>query len=193
MRKKHIIFILIICLFNAYLLVASIGFAYFNQNLNINGVASTLEFYEGDKLPANLVLKDPAEGKYYVGSGNFNNTEFVSETWNGDEYTLRIKRKGVRLASQTLSYSITIINDTVFPWTNGKISTRSRGIYLNVTSVSSSLSTTTVMPGEQVEVTINIAAYWPIGGITGNLYFDSELTFNMDGETKHFYLTHIYQ
>ena len=47
-----------------YILTISVGYAFFKDSLVISGVASTVDYYEGTKLPTQAVIRDTYYNRY---------------------------------------------------------------------------------------------------------------------------------
>ena len=47
-----------------FIIFLSTAYALFNDSLTINGVASTVEYYEGEKLPVSAVIRDSSNNRY---------------------------------------------------------------------------------------------------------------------------------
>lgn len=91
MKNKKIISIVSIVL-AVLIIFMSVGYAFFTESLTINGVASTIEYYDGEKLPTEPIKLDTNNNRYHIASGTYFRVDFDSETWNDDTYTLVYKK-----------------------------------------------------------------------------------------------------
>lgn len=141
-----------------YVLSMSIGYALFQDSLKINGVASTVEYYEGEKLPVTAVVRNTQNNYYFTAdfdSGYLYSYE--SETWEDDTYTLVLDKAILNgMQNQTITYTITFENPTVLNYTNGVISTSVVGTNSDITSTSGSLSDTEITSNGKTDVSFSI-------------------------------------
>jgi hypothetical protein len=154
-RKK--LFVIGVIVFT-YVLILTVGYAFFNESLTINGVASTVDYYEGEKLPVAAVIRDTSNNRYYTANGTKPFVDFDSETWQDDTYQLNFEKKvGVVAGSRTITYVVTFTNPTTTSFSNGTINTEIIENYNSrLKSVSGSLSKTEVAPGESVDVMFTV-------------------------------------
>ena len=75
-KRQFRIFTFIIAIL---IVTMSVGYAFFNESLTINGVASTLEYYEGDKLPVTAVIRNTSSNRYYTQDTTKNGLSFSQE------------------------------------------------------------------------------------------------------------------
>ena len=90
--RKNKLYIINIFIF-AYMLCLSVGYAFFRESLNINGVAKTVDFYSGENLPVTPIIRDTEYNRYYTYDVHKDYVDFESETWEGDTYTLVYQKK----------------------------------------------------------------------------------------------------
>lgn len=154
-RKK--LFVISVIIF-VYVLILTVGYAFFNESLTINGVASTVDYYEGEKLPVQAVIRDTSNNRYYTADATKSFVDFDSETWQDDTYQLNFEKKlGVVSGRKTINYVVTFINPTTTNFSNGMIKTEiTENPFSRIKSVSGSLSKTEVAPGESVDVTFTV-------------------------------------
>ena len=153
-RKLYVVSFIIFI----YIFILSVGYAFFNQSLTIAGIASTVEYYEGEKLPVSAVIRDNVSNRYYTASDEKKFVEFSSETWEDDTYTLNFNKKfGITAGSKTITYIITFTNPTTLVFNNGNIKTE---IVDNnnsrIKEVTGSLSKSEIKQGESVDVSFTI-------------------------------------
>ncbi len=141
-----------------YILFMGVGYAFFSESLTINGVASTVDYYEGDKLPVEAVIRDTEQNRYYTADNEKNHVVFNSETWQDDTYTLKLKKEvGVVIGEKTITYVVTFKNPTTTTFTNGTINAEiTKNTNNHIKEVSGSLSKTEINPGDQVDVSFTI-------------------------------------
>ncbi len=146
------------CIIFIYVLAMSIGYAFFSESLTINGVASTVDYYEGEKLPVTAVIRDTENNRYYTSDTEKNHLVFNFESWENDTYTLKIKKEvGIVIGEKTITYVISFINPTTTTFTNGTISTEiTKNTNGHIKNLSGTLSKEEVSPGEQVDVSFTI-------------------------------------
>ncbi len=149
-KKLYIVGIIVLI----YVISMSIGYALFKESLTISGVASTVEYYEGDKLPVAAIIRDTANNRYYTADGTKSFIDFDSETWQEDTYQLNFQKKiGLVYGTKTITYVVSFTNPTTTSFTNGTINTEIEENYMSsLKEVSGSLSKTEVAPGETVDV-----------------------------------------
>lgn len=155
MKNKKIISIVSIVL-AVLIIFMSVGYAFFTESLTINGVASTIEYYGGEKLPTEPIKLDTNNNRYHIASGTYYRVDFDSETWNDDTYTLIYKKNlGMLLEEHNIDYSISFSNPTVLPYTDGTVTSEiienGGGMLLDANA---RIDKTELQPGEAVTVTI---------------------------------------
>lgn len=162
MKKNHLRIKRTISIINSivilYIFTLSIGYALYAEALTINGVASTVDYYSGTKLPVEAVIRD-TENNYYFTS-DFSSGylfSFEGETWQDDTYTLNIDKSMLAsLEGQEITYTISFKNPTVLNYTNGTIITEVIGDNSDISSTSGSLSSNEVAVGGTVDVSFKI-------------------------------------
>lgn len=123
-KRKHRNTLILSLMLFTYVFSLSIGYAFFNEALTINGVASTVEYYAGTTLPTTAVVLDTTNNRYYTQDTTKNGLNFGDETWSGDTYTLHITKSWATSGGEsTTNYSISFTNPTVLPYTDGTVST----------------------------------------------------------------------
>lgn len=154
---KNKLFLVSIIIF-VYVLSISIGYAFFKDSLVINGVASTVDYYEGTKLPVQAVIRDTYYNRYYTADGTKSYVDFKSEAWEGDTYRLIFEKKaGITMGEKTITYTVTLINPTTTSYSNGTISSEiTKNPFSRIKGTSGSLSKTTVAPGESFDVSVTV-------------------------------------
>lgn len=158
LNKKYSKLIIILAI---YILTITTAYALFAGTLNITGNISTAPYYKEPYIPlevppisADSNLHHSREivncGTCYTYGLSFYNEEF----WDGNFY-IRYKKDWNMLPGQRIdNFYIKIKNTTEVPFTNGKIEAASRQGDFN--SLSAELSTTTINPGEECTVKINV-------------------------------------
>lgn len=156
LKKTQII--IIICFI--YILTLSLGYAFFKESLTIRGVASTVEYYEGEKLPVNAVIRDSSNNYYFT--ADFNEGYLLSyenEQWEDDTYTLELDKTILAaLQRQEITYTISFANPSVLNYTNGYVTTSTGNNSEDITSTSGTLSKTEISPGETADISFKITA-----------------------------------
>ncbi len=159
MRKKKSkkIYVITMILF-VYILFLSVGYAFFSESLTINGVASTVDYYEGTKLPVTSVVRNTSNNYYFTSDFSSDYLiSFQSESWQDDTYILNIdKTLLASLEGQMITYTISFINPTVLNYTNGVISTEVIGDSSDIVLTEGTLSATEVEPNGTVDVSFGI-------------------------------------
>lgn len=156
-KKSKKTYVITIILF-VYILFLSVGYAFFSESLTINGVASTVDYYEGTKLPVTSVVRNTSNNYYFTSDFSSDYLiSFQSEAWQDDTYTLNIdKTLLASLEGQMITYTISFINPTVLNYTNGVISTETIGDSSDIVLTEGSLSATEVEPNGTVDVSFGI-------------------------------------
>lgn len=154
-RKK--LYVIGIFLF-AYVFVLTVGYAFFSESLTINGVASTVDYYESEKLPVQAVIKDISNNTYYTANGTKAGISFDSETWQNDTYQLNLEKKfGIVAGSKSITYVVSFINPTTTNYTNGEIKTEIvKNDNSRLRNVSGELSKSEIAPGDSVDVMFTV-------------------------------------
>lgn len=145
----------------AFLILSlSVGYAFFRDTLTINGVASTVDYYNGNMLPTNPIMLVPNENRYHEYDTSRSKLKWRKDYWVGDTFiTIWNKGSGIAISRKTITYTVFFTNPTELPYTNGQISTEIINNDLGyIKSATESLSKTTVNPGESVEVKLTITS-----------------------------------
>lgn len=150
---KKIIFILAV-----YILTITTGYALFEGTLNITGKVSTAPYFGGDILPITITLADPTNNRHFIEVNHRNKIDFKEEAFSEGNYQITYQKKlGLMLTNDTLTYKVIFKNETVIPMTNGRTeSLILQQAYNGIRGVNSSLSKTTLYPGEEGEITMNV-------------------------------------
>ena len=153
-RKLYIISVIIFI----YIFILLTGYAFFSKSLTVSGVASTVEYYEGEKLPVIATIRDTKYNRYYTANSSKSFVDFYSESCEGDTYTLNFNKKaGVVAGSKTITYVITFTNPTILTFTDVNITAEiTKNYHSRLNSVKGELSKTKVIPGESVDVLFTI-------------------------------------
>lgn len=141
-----------------YVLSMSVGYALFQDSLKIDGVASTVDYYEGEKLPVTAVIRNTKNNYYFTSDFDSGYLfSYENETWKDDTYTLVLDKTILReMQNKTITYTITFQNPTVLNYTNGVISTSIEGSNSDITLTSGSLSDLEIAPNGKTDVTFSI-------------------------------------
>lgn len=141
-----------------YIFTMSVGYALFSESLTINGVATTVDYYSGDNLPVESIVRN-TDNNYYFTS-DFDSGYLVSvegETWQDDTYTLNIDKSMLAsLEGQTITYTISFTNPTVLNYTDGVITTEVIGDNSDISLTSGTLSSESVVSDGTVDVSFKI-------------------------------------
>lgn len=162
--KKYKITKIIYAVIISYIMVLSVGYALFNEALTINGVASTVEYYDAAMLPVSAIAVINEEDEinlYHSVDGLPNWLEFSSENWEDDTYEINYSKNNSLIDANsgniTTNFSFSFSNPTVLEYTNGKTITEiidnKSGIVQNATTT---ISSTSVKPGQSVTVTLSV-------------------------------------
>ncbi len=182
-KKIYIISIIIFI----YILFLSVGYAFFSESLTINGVASTVEYYEGTKLPTTPILLDTTNNHYTTESVHKNYLDWSSETWQDDTLEVHYQKKfGIVIGSKTVTYTASFTNPTVLDYTDGNISVEiTKNDSGGVKEASGSISSSTIKQGEAatIEVTIkhNFLTRYGSDSVTATI------TYNLQQKQRTFY------
>ncbi len=155
--KKNRLYVINIIMF-VYIFCLSVGYAFFSDSLTINGVASTVDYYSGENLPAAPIVRDPENNRYFTVDETKSNLDFMEERWEEDTYILKYNKKfGIVAGKKTMNYTISFTNPTALPYTNGTVTTE----YIEndnnyIKEISASISKTELKPGETVDITFTV-------------------------------------
>lgn len=187
MSKEKRILKNIIILISIYLIILSVGYAYFNESLSINGISSTAEFYQGPTLPTEPIVLDTTNNRYSTESKHKDFLDFDSESWNGDTYTVSYrKRIGLVAGTVTSTYTIAFTNPTTLDFTEGNIKTDvtfdNAG---NISNCSGAISKTVLKPGERCDVSITLTHnFWQLNTRQEVV---AHITFKLQNQVKNLY------
>lgn len=189
MKKRNTNWLYIITIvIAAFVFTTTIGFALFNESLTLKGVASTVEYYEGEKLPTTPIILDAGNNRYHTAANVQNSVTFNTESWENDTYTLKYKKNLGMIpgANTTTTFNISFTNPTVLPYTEGEVTTEileNTGNMLK--SANTTIDKTIVKPGEAVTVTmtINTNITWRHNTET----VKGTVTYNLQNKKRYFY------
>ncbi|HIU39814.1 MAG TPA: hypothetical protein IAB68_00740 [Candidatus Aphodocola excrementigallinarum] len=185
-KKKNYLYIFSIVI-AVFIVILSVGYAFFSESLTINGVASTVDYYAGEKLPTSPIVLDTSNNRYYTASGTYFRVDFSSESWTDDTYSLTFEKKlGMLVEEHTLDYTISFANPTVLPYTEGTVTTEitqnDGGMLLDA---STTIDKTTLNPGEAVTITMRFHT-----NITWRHHVEqakATVSYMLQGQRKYFY------
>lgn len=170
-----------------FIWLVSVGYAFFNDYLTINGVASTVDYYSGTMLPVNPIMLKPNDNLYSTYDTHRSKLSLREEHWVGDTFiAIWNKGAGIMVSRKTITYTVSFSNPTELAYTNGKVTTKIVNNDLGyIKSASASVSKTTLNPGEAVEVKLTITSNFlsrlDDQDITANISYE------LQGETRYFY------
>lgn len=180
---------LITFILGIYVMCLMVGYAFFKESLTINGVASTVDYYEGEKLPVTAILRDASNNYYFT--ANFDSSylfSYKNESWKDDTYVLNLDKTVLMgLEDKEITYTISFSNPTTLNYTNGVISTEVIGNTTDISLTSGMLSKTEVAPGEVVDVSFSIK----IDGFNVNNDSSAKATITYTYQNKPRYLNFI--
>jgi hypothetical protein len=152
-RKLYIV--TIICI--VFIMSLGTGYAMFQESLTISGVASTVDYYAGTRLPHTPIILDTLRNKYFTSnyddgysySGNTQLKTFgyqnaiTSEVWGDDTYTLVLDKSMIgAFQNKNITYTISFSNPTSIEYTSGTATiTYGNAISNGVVSVAPNTST----------------------------------------------------
>ena len=160
-RLAKIIYAVII----SYIMVLSVGYAFFSDSLTIKGVASTVDYYSATMLPVSTVAilaDEEGEITTYHSVENLPNwLSFDSELWQDGTYEINyVKNSNISTASSETTemiISFSFINPTVLDYTEGKTIVEILENESNIISdATAELSSDIVKSGEGVVVTLKV-------------------------------------
>lgn len=167
--------------------MVSVGYAFFNDYLTINGVASTVDYYSGTMLPVNPIMLKPNDNLYSTYDTHRSKLSLREEHWVGDTF-IAIWNKGVGIMAsrKTITYTVSFSNPTELAYTNGKVTTKIVNNDLGyIKSASASVSKTTLNPGEAVEVKLTITSNFL--SRLEDQDITATISYELQGETRYFY------
>jgi len=180
MNKKLYIISIIVA---AFVITTSIGYGLFSKSLSINGVATTLDYYSGTKLPHTPVDLNNQHQAYFLSDFNDEYTyltgpekkregyfyALVGDSWNDDTYIITFDKGMVgAFQGKTITYNIAFTNPTVLDYTDGTATvthgnvlagttvSTAAGTTSDVSSATATLSSATVAPNGQVTISLSI-------------------------------------
>ena len=186
MRKNLFGFNIIVMI---YILSLATGYALFGGSLFVNGTASTVEYYDGVKLPTEPVRLDSVNNTYYIGT-ELTGIPFSSEEWVDDTYTLNFQKSGDMVPNlkkeQQTSYTVSFTNPTVLSYTDNNIEIEILDDTENeIVSANSIVSKLVVNKGETVDVTFNINTKFT--SVNTNNSVKAKISYMLQGSRRYFY------
>ncbi len=188
--SKILIFINVIIIF--YILTLTTSYALYKESIEVSGIASTVEYFEGTKLPTEPVVLDITNNRYHTANDTKTFLDFSSETWTGDSYTLTYNKKvGIVEEEKNITYRIAFINPTVLEYTNGTIKAEIIDNNNNrIKEVSATLSDLKVAPGQTAYVDFNVKFNFLTNISTHKV--KATITYDLQGVTRYLYFIIIY-
>lgn len=170
-----------------FICLISVGYAFFNDSLTINGVASTVDYYSGTMLPTNPIMLKPEENLYSTYDTPRSKLSLRVEHWVGDTFiAVWNKGAGIVYSKKTITYTVSFSNPTELPYTNGQVSTRiENNKYGYVRSADATISKTELKPGEAVEINLAITSTFPSRWEDQDVI--ATVSYELQGETRYFY------
>ena len=170
-----------------FICLISIGYAFFNDSLTINGVASTVDYYSGTMLPTNPIMLKPEDNLYSTYDTSRSKLSLREEHWVGDTFiAIWNKGAGIAISRKTIMYTVSFSNPTELPYTNGNVTTKIVNNDLGyIKSASASVSKTTLNPGEAVEVKLTITSNFL--SRLEDQDITATISYELQGETRYFY------
>lgn len=108
-----------------FICLISVGYAFFNDSLTINGVASTVDYYNGTMLPTNPIMLKPNDNLYSTYDTPRSKLSLREEHWVGDTFiAIWNKGAGIMVSRKTITYTVSFSNPTELAYTNGKVTTK---------------------------------------------------------------------
>lgn len=108
-----------------FICLVSVGYAFFNDSLTINGVASTVDYYSGTMLPTNPIMLKLNDNLYSTYDTPRSKLSLREEHWVGDTFiAIWNKDAGIMASRKTITYTVSFSNPTELAYTNGKVTTK---------------------------------------------------------------------
>ena len=191
-QKISKVFIFINAIIICYILTLTTSYALYKDSLEVSGIASTVDYYDGTKLPTEPVVLDITNNRYHTASDKKNFLEFTSETWTGDNYILTYNKKaGIVEEEKNITYRIAFVNPTLLEYTNGTIKAEIVDNYNGrIKEVSASLSDLNVKPGQTSYVDFNVRFNFLTNLSTHKV--KATVSYDLQGVTRYLYFTIIY-
>lgn len=170
-----------------FICLISVGYAFFNDSLTINGVASTVDYYSGTMLPTNPIMLKPNDNLYSTYDTPRSKLSLREEHWVGDTFiAIWNKGAGITISRKTITYTVSFSNPTELAYTNGKVTTKIENNDLGyIKSASASVSKTSLNPGEAVEVKLTITSNFL--SRLEDQDITATISYELQGETRYFY------
>lgn len=170
-----------------FICLVSVGYAFFNDSLTINGVASTADYYSGTMLPTNPIMLKPNDNLYSTYDTPRSKLSLREEHWVGDTFiAIWNKGAGIMISRKTITYTVSFSNPTELSYTNGKVTTKIENNGLGyIKSASASVSKTSLNPGEAVEVKLTITSNFL--SRLEDQDITATISYELQGETRYFY------
>jgi len=185
-KSKNKLYVITIAI--AFLVLSlSVGYAFFSDTLTINGVASTVDYYNGNMLPTDPIMLEPDKNRYHTYDTSRSKLSWRKDYWMGDTFiAIWNKGAGIIASRKTITYTISFTNPTELPYTNGQITTEILNNDLGyIKSASGSLSKTTINPGESVEVKLTITSNFL--SRLEDQDIKATISYELQGEKRYFY------
>ena len=185
-KKKNYLYIFSIVI-AVFIVILSVGYAFFSESLTINGVASTVDYYAGEKLPTSPIVLDTSNNRYFTESETYYKVDFDSESWTEDTYSLTFKKKlGMLDIDKDIYYTVSFTNPTVLPYTEGTVTTEiTQNDGGTLTLAETTIDKITLQPGEAVTITMRFKTH-----ITWRHHTEqakATVSYMLQGQRKYFY------
>ena len=183
-----------------FVLFSSIGYAFFKETLTINGVASTVQFYDGTKLPVTPVTRDIPNAKYFTTTLDDSQiAAFESETWEDDTYTVVLDKRIMSvMEGQSVDFVVSFTNPTTLHYTRGlnepiaiQTPLAEGQTATDVTEVKATTSLNDVPPEGRVDITVSVKI--DNFDLTHDTVIKSVVNYKLQNKYKYFYIVIKYQ
>lgn len=188
-RKLRKIIVLIVTI---YLCGLGTSYAIFSETIKINGVARTIDNVTGDDLKVKIIKLDSINNRYSIDSYDTIVSNYKQEVVTDNTLDLYYNMVGTKIPINTITYTIQLINNTNYTFTNGsilvEIPEEAKKI---ITNVNGNIDKTILNPGETVNVDFTIESNTLV--LDSPISTQATISYTMLGKTRYYYFNVIYK
>lgn len=175
-----------------YLCSLGIGYAVFSENLNVNGVARTIDYIAGDDLKVEVVKLNAVNNRYSTDSYKFITIDYDREVIENNNFDLYYSISGATTSNKTVTYTIQLTNNTNYTFSDGAITTEiTANSKDGLKSTNGSIDKTILNPGETVNVNFVIETKMSV--LSSTMSARATVSYTMLGKTRYYYFNVIYE
>lgn len=175
-----------------YLCSLGIGYAVFSETLNVNGVARTIDYVDGDDLKVEVVKLNATDNRYSTDTYDFITIDYDREVIENNTFDLYYSITGATTSNKTVTYTIQLTNNTNYTFSNGAITTEiTANSKDGLKSTNGSIDKTILNPGEPVNVSFVIETKMAM--FSSTMSAKATVSYTMLGKTRYYYFNVIYE